>query len=217
MTTSLLHLRVIQEPIYVKFGKSTEIATTHIQCITSLSFIQNSHSNRIHDFYEMLVVSVRTFDTLNKLKKVSGYVRMTLDKLPGICADVLRIDEDWRELMAILLCCDIEKAFLQTRIQECERNVLPFHWVKKCNPNRLEKNRFTRLVFRLMQSPFILEATLKVHFNNYLTNYPKGIENISDDMYVDDLTSGGNTVEEVKILKQKCEELFKKGAFNLHK
>ena len=92
-----------------------------------------------------------------------------------------------------------------------------FHWVKKCNPNRLEKNRFTRLVFRLMRSPFILEATLKVHFHNYLTNYPKGIENISDDMYVDDLTSGGNTVEEVKILKQKCEELFKKVAFNLHK
>ena len=36
-------------------------------------------------------------------------------------------------------------------------------------------------------------------------------------MYVDDLTSGGNTVEEVEILKQKCEELFKKGGFNLHK
>ena len=48
-------------------------------------------------------------------------------------------------------------------------------------------------------------------------NYPKVIENTSDDMYVDDLTSGGNTVGKVEILKQKCEELFKKGSFNLHK
>ena len=36
-------------------------------------------------------------------------------------------------------------------------------------------------------------------------------------MYADNLTSGGNTVGEVEILKQKCEELFKKGGFNSHK
>ena len=48
-------------------------------------------------------------------------------------------------------------------------------------------------------------------------NYPKDIENISGDMYIDDLASGGNTVEEVEILKQKCKELFEKGGFNLHK
>ena len=108
----------------------------------------------------------------------------------------------------ILLCVDIEKVFLQIRIRECERNVSRFHWVNTCDPNRVEINRFTGLMFGLKQSPFILEANLKVHFHNYLTNYPKEIENISDDMYVDDLTSGGNTVGEVEILKQKCEELF---------
>ena len=48
-------------------------------------------------------------------------------------------------------------------------------------------------------------------------NYPKVIENISDDMYVEDLTFGGNTVGEIEILKQKHEELFKKGGFNFHK
>ena len=36
-------------------------------------------------------------------------------------------------------------------------------------------------------------------------------------MYTGDLTSGGNTVKKVEILKQKCEELFKKSCFNLHK
>ena len=107
-----------------------------------------------------------------------------------------------------MLCGDIEKAVLQIRIRECERNVLHFPCVKNCDQNQVETNRFTRLVFGLMQSPFILEATLKTHFHNYLTDYPKVIENISDDMYVDDLTSGGNTVGEIEILKQKCEDLF---------
>ena len=50
-----------------------------------------------------------------------------------------------------------------------------------------------------------------------MTNYPKVIENISDDMYVDDLTFEGNTVREGEILKQKCKELYKEGGFNLHK
>ena len=51
----------------------------------------------------------------------------------------------------ILLCGDIKKAFLQIRIQESERNVLCFQWVQ-CNPNHVEINRFTRLVFtRLAQ------------------------------------------------------------------
>ena len=36
-------------------------------------------------------------------------------------------------------------------------------------------------------------------------------------MYVDDLTSGGNIVGEAEILKQKCEQLFKKGSFSLYK
>ena len=41
-----------------KFVKSTEIAAAHIQCLTLLSVIQNSHPNRIHDFFERLVISV---------------------------------------------------------------------------------------------------------------------------------------------------------------
>ena len=81
----------------------------------------------------------------------------------------------------------------------------------------MEIYRFTGLLFGLTQSPFILEATLKTHFQNYLMNYPKVTENVSDDMYVDGITSWGNTVEEVEIVKQKCEELLKKGDFNLYR
>ena len=108
----------------------------------------------------------------------------------------------------ILLCEDIEKAFLQIRIRESERNVLRFHWVKNSDPSVIEINRFTRLVFNLTQSPFILEVTLKEHFQYYINDYPTLIEAISEDMYVDDLVSGSNTIEEVEVIKQKFIELF---------
>ena len=48
----------------------------------------------------------------------------------------------------------------------------------------MEINKFTRLLPGLTQRPFIFEATLKVNIHSCLTNNPKVIDNISDDMYL---------------------------------
>ena len=42
----------------------------------------------MHDVYEKLVVSVQALDNMNKLKETNRYVRLILDKLPGIRADL---------------------------------------------------------------------------------------------------------------------------------
>ena len=120
-------------------------------------------------------------------------------------------------LRPVLLCGDIEKAFLQIRIRENDRDALRFHWIQNRDPTNIEILQFTRLVFGLTQSPFILEGTLKNHFENYQQVYAKIIEVIENDMYVDDLVTGGESLDEVKIIKEKSIELFKKGGFNLHK
>ena len=117
----------------------------------------------------------------------------------------------------IMLCRDIEKAFRRIRIRESERDVLRFHWVKNSDPSVIEINRFTRLVFSLTQSPFILEGTLKEHFRYDINEYPNLIEAILNDMYVDELVSGSNAIEVVELIEQKSIELFRKGGFNLHK
>ena len=55
----------------------------------------------------------------------------------------------------------------------------------------------TSLDFGFTQSPFIFKGTLTEHFNNYKSVYPKLIENIRNDMYVDDLLSRQNILNEV--------------------
>ena len=47
--------------------------------------------------------------------------------------------------------------------------------------------------------------------------YPEPIEDIRNDMYVDDLVSGGDILSEVEVIKQRLIELFAKGGFNLRK
>ena len=117
----------------------------------------------------------------------------------------------------MILCADIEKAFLQIRIKEKERESLKFHWVDNLANNTNQILRYTRLVFGLNQSPFILEGTLKTHFERYESMYSKLIRKIRDDMYVDDLVTGGESLQEVEKIKSDSIELFEKGGFKLHK
>ena len=83
--------------LLAKFGKPSEVAAARIQCITSLPVVSNSNPNKIHEFYEKLVVSVQTLDTMQKLRDIKGFVRLTLDKLPRIRADLVRLDDEWQK------------------------------------------------------------------------------------------------------------------------
>ena len=80
-----------------RYGKPSEAAAAHIHCITSLCVISNCNPNRTQEFYEKLTISVQALETMKKLKDNKGYVRLTLDKLPGIRADLVRLDNNWQE------------------------------------------------------------------------------------------------------------------------
>ena len=34
---------------------------------------------------------------MNKLRDINGYIKITLDKLPGIHANLVRLDDDWQD------------------------------------------------------------------------------------------------------------------------
>ena len=74
-----------------RFGKPSELANTHIQNNLSLLVIAGANPVRINEFYEKLMTGVQSLDTVGKLKEINGYVRITVDKLPGIRADLVRI------------------------------------------------------------------------------------------------------------------------------
>ena len=80
-------------------------------------------------------------------------------------------------------------------------DALRFHWIKERVPNQIETLRFTRLVFGLVQSPFILGGTLQEHLGSYIEKYPTEVAEIKDDLCVHDLISGGNNFKQVASLK----------------
>lgn len=64
----------------------------------------------------------------------------------------------------IAVTADIQKAFLQIRIRECERDAIRFHW-RKSEHGKLETLRFTCALFGLAPSPFLLGGVIEAHLD----------------------------------------------------
>ena len=120
-------------------------------------------------------------------------------------------------LQPVTLTGDLKQAFLQIQIREQDRDVLRFHWLKDRDIEKLETYRFTRVLFGLNQSPFLLGGTLMAHLDECEREYPHEVGVIKASLYVDDLILGADTVQEVEHLKTSASEIFNKAKFTLHK
>ena len=99
---------------------------------------------------------------------------------------------------------------LNIRIKTDDRDALRFHWIKERDPNQI--------VFGLIQFPFILGGTLQEHLETYIEKYPIEVAEIKDDLYVDDLISGGNSGgnKPTATLKDIAIEIFNQAGPKLH-
>uniref|UniRef100_A0A7I4XZY9 Reverse transcriptase domain-containing protein n=1 Tax=Haemonchus contortus TaxID=6289 RepID=A0A7I4XZY9_HAECO len=113
---------------------------------------------------------------------------------------------------------DLEKAFLQVRLHELNRDATRFFWVRDFEKDPEEGNlityRFTRVTFGLNVSPFLLGATVHFHFRNAVSD--KTLEKqIREILYVDNLILAAETPEKA-IQKSRCtREIFAEMGMNL--
>ena len=98
----------------------------------------------------------------------------------------------------VALVADIEKAFLMVSVVKEDRDMLRFLWLK--DPSKEDSEivtyRFARLVFGLRPSPAVLGAVISLHIEKYRSEYPQIVDLIDQSLYVDDLVSGGATIQE---------------------
>ena len=85
------------------------------------------------------------------------------------------------------------------------------------NNQEVEVLRFTRVLFGLTQSPFLLNGTVAHHLQTFQDEHPSIVEAIKQSLYVDDVIHGADTVDEATDLKRNSIEIFADGGFQLHK
>ncbi|CAB3994168.1 Hypothetical predicted protein, partial [Paramuricea clavata] len=86
-----------------------------------------------------------------------------------------------------------EKASLMIAVSEADRNVLRFLWFDDVwsDQPKIIVLRFTRVVFGVSSSPFLLNATISHHIEQYRAQDPAFVEAFMRAVYVDDLNSEG--------------------------
>ncbi|GFQ73820.1 integrase catalytic domain-containing protein [Trichonephila clavata] len=71
----------------------------------------------------------------------------------------------------VAFTADVKSAFLQIELDLRDREFTRFFWTDNLNNNPYVLN-FTRVLFGLRPSPYLLAATLKHHFKKYKEQYP---------------------------------------------
>ena len=107
---------------------------------------------------------------------------------------------------------DVTKAFLQVSIKESDRNALQFLWIDE---GVIKTMAFNRVPFGTKSSPFLLNATIKHHLENY-PQTPTVLE-LKDNMYVDDLLSGADTINDACQLIKESRQIMSKAGMTLTK
>ena len=118
---------------------------------------------------------------------------------------------------AVAVTGDLKQAFLQVRIRESDRDALRFHWLKDLQSKEVEVLRFTRALFGLAPSPFLLAGVIKEHLRSLKPKYPDLVDEIEKSLYVDDLISGSHSTKKALELKQTAKDVFSEAGFELHK
>ena len=91
----------------------------------------------------------------------------------------------------VALTVDITKAFLQIKIKESDRDVSRFLW----DVNGVVRiMRFTRVPFGNKSSPFLLNATIKHHLDQYPIT--RVVQELQTNLYVDDWLTGADSAPE---------------------
>ncbi|XP_075559904.1 uncharacterized protein LOC142591463 [Dermacentor variabilis] len=143
-----------------------------------------------------------------------------LEPGPNLNPDLLKVLLNFR-IHRIRLSADIERAFLQILVQPADCDALPFHCyghlpTKEELEPPTEVWRKSRVLFGVTSSPFLLAAIVRHHLST-TGDYPETRKTISESLYVDDLVTGVNTVEEATDFYRGALDVMNRASMTLRK
>ena len=110
----------------------------------------------------------------------------------------------------IVMTADIEKAFLMVVVSEKDRDVLRFLWVDDITKSEPEPIilHFTRVVFGVTSSPFILNAAICHHLEKFTSTCPDLVKKLVKSFYVNNVVTSARDEEQGYTLYETSKEIL---------
>ena len=119
-------------------------------------------------------------------------------------------------LNPIGILADIKQAFLNVGMSNDHKDFLRFLWYDTSDL-KIVVYRFLRVVFGLTNNPFLLNAAIRHHLSKYIQFEKNFVEKLIEDLYVDDTTSGMESIEEGKEFYVKAKKMMGEAGSDLRK
>lgn len=108
---------------------------------------------------------------------------------------------------------DIEKMYRQIYIKDEDRKYQKILWRERSG--ELSVYQLKTVTFGLTPAPFLAIRTIHQLVDDEGSDYPSAISPLKNDLYVDDLLSGADTLKETLQIRNQVIALLKRGGFNL--
>ena len=85
------------ERLKKEYGQTKVVVNAHMDEIINLTPVRGSNYNKVQEFYEKLSKNFDALQTLEEGEKLHGIVMVTLNKLPQVKLDLVRVDDNWED------------------------------------------------------------------------------------------------------------------------
>ncbi|CAH2101847.1 unnamed protein product [Euphydryas editha] len=150
------------------------------------------------------------------MKTNSGYsLNDLMEKGPNLQKDILSLIIKWRSYKYVITA-DIEKMYRQILIHQDQQSLQKIIW-RESTKEPLREMQLCTLTYGTKAAPFIAMRTLQQLAKDEGNAFPLARKALQQECYMDDVITGGDTIETTKLLQQELYELLKKGGFILRK
>ncbi|KAI5734956.1 hypothetical protein M8J77_012447 [Diaphorina citri] len=189
-------------------------------------YIQNGHMVPAKNPSDYLLVhfAVRKESSTTKLRvvfdpNVKGSHQVSLAESllvgPKLQNDIGDLLISFR-LNAVALTCDVQAMYRSIWVNKSDRKYQHILWYEGDNPE-IKEFEITRVLFGLPCSPYQAQRVLKQLVEDEGEKFPCAAPVVLDDIYVDDVVTGGHSVADVINLRDELIALLRAGGFNLRK
>ena len=91
---STLGYKMAWDRLKQEYGQTKSVINAHSDEIINLAAVKGSSYEKVQEFYEKLS---NNYDALGQGDMLQGFVMTTLNKLPHVNPDIVRVDEKWED------------------------------------------------------------------------------------------------------------------------
>lgn len=119
-------------------------------------------------------------------------------------------------LHSVVISADITKMYRQVWIDKDQRRLQRILWRNQAN-EKVDQYELNTITYGLVSSSFLAIRCLYELAHEFEGKYPQSSSKVKSDFYVDDLLTGGETIDEVRTVISEISEILGAGGFHLNK